>query len=146
MLDNQPTGSTNRCHSARVPNLNQQGLEVIGQPPALRVRILNRQHHVVGRNDCSFLYRFDPDRQPPVMLVENVFPTFSVETRIVTEVQMEEFLCFVDAFLCYDLPLEVFLFDVVFTFFGDSLVRSFGIFLSMCATNAVHSGTCSAQK
>ena len=68
-----------RAHRHRVPHLHEQRLEVVGQPVALGVGVLDRHEHVLRGHDRALRDRLDRDGQPAAVRLEDVLPALAVE-------------------------------------------------------------------
>ncbi len=96
-----------RAHRARVPNVRQQRLEVLGDPGAVRIGVLDGHQHVVYGHRCSFGNGADTYRQPSAMHVQDVAPALLVEDRVRAEVHPQDALGRLDFLLGHDHAFEV---------------------------------------
>ena len=63
-------------------NLNKEGLEVVAQPVAVRVRVHHSEKDIPGLDSGTFWYSTDGNRQFSAVFAEDVFPTLPVERKI----------------------------------------------------------------
>lgn len=68
-----------RADRHRVPDLHEQRLEVIAQPEAFGVGVLDGHEHVLDGDGHALRERLDHDRQPAAMLLDDVLPARAVE-------------------------------------------------------------------
>mmetsp|Transcript_18589 Transcript_18589/g.52574 ORF Transcript_18589/g.52574 Transcript_18589/m.52574 type:complete len:213 (-) Transcript_18589:105-743(-) len=90
------------AHRRGVPNLHQQRLEVVREPEALRVGVLQGEQDVLVREDCPLGHRLDDNWQVPTVLLQDVLPRLAIEQLAVVapdrvrEVHLEVFLGVID--------------------------------------------------
>lgn len=114
ILQNRSThAAALRGYRRRIPHEREQGLEVVGQPRALRVGVLDGHENVPRPNPCTFLHRLDADGEAATMFAQDVLPAFTVENVTAAEVKCEQLFCFLDAFSAHDLADQVLLDDVL---------------------------------
>mmetsp|Transcript_19260 Transcript_19260/g.45584 ORF Transcript_19260/g.45584 Transcript_19260/m.45584 type:complete len:235 (-) Transcript_19260:128-832(-) len=65
------------CHG--IPHLDQQRLQEVGQPEALRIRVDQREEHSLRGHDHPFGHGPDVHRQPAAMFFQDVLPALAVE-------------------------------------------------------------------
>ena len=85
-----------RGHRRTVPDLNQQGFEVVRQPVARRIGVFDGHQDVMDRHDRAFGHGPDGHRQPAAVDIDDMFPAGAVKQRPIAEVARDHFLGLLD--------------------------------------------------
>mmetsp|Transcript_102420 Transcript_102420/g.330447 ORF Transcript_102420/g.330447 Transcript_102420/m.330447 type:complete len:231 (-) Transcript_102420:69-761(-) len=72
-----------RAHRRGVPELDQQGLQVVRQPKAFIVGVLQREEHVLVVDHCALGNSLDDDRQVAAMLLDDVLPGAAIKQLLI---------------------------------------------------------------
>jgi hypothetical protein len=85
--------------------LNEKSFEIVRQPVAGWICILDRHEHVACWQHGTFGDRFDPYGETTATLIGNVLPTSAIEETGLRKVVAKNSLSFVDLFLRYNTSL-----------------------------------------
>ena len=110
ILQNQPLHlPALRGDGTPIPGLHQQRLQIVRQPVALRIGILDRHQHVMIRHDRPLRHGTDRNRQTPAVFLDDMLPRRTMEQPAlrIAEVLREERGRFVDVLAAHDAAFEV---------------------------------------
>ena len=100
------------CNGWRIPDLQKQGFKIIRQPIRFLICIFNSHEHIAYIDWCSFTNCLDFNRKFSFMLIENIFPTLSVEYSF-SNVVGNQFICLIDFLFSYHAAFKILLDNVL---------------------------------
>src|SRR5215469_11119445 len=101
-------GVGQRRHGHRVPDFHQQRLQVVGEPPAPRVGVLDGHQNVLHIDNASLFHGLDHHRKPAAVLRDDVPPAGGVE-QTWAQVPVNEALRLGDVIFVHHTAAEVLL-------------------------------------
>ena len=93
-------------HGHRVPDLDQEGLQVVGDPAAVRVSVLHSEENVPGGDQAPLWHGSYPDGEPAAVTRHDQLPAGPVED-VTPEMLSEQEVGLIDHLLGHHHPGQV---------------------------------------